>query len=49
MVFTPLSHVLILLLITLLGLFLGLVFLRVTIFSLSLVLWVGDAFSLLQL
>ena len=42
MVFTPLSRVLI-------GLFLGLVVTRVAIFSLSLVLWVGVAFSLLWL
>jgi hypothetical protein len=49
MVFTPFSRVLLRLLITLLVLLIGLVVLRVAIFALSLVLWVGDAFSLLQL
>ena len=49
MVFTPFSHVLLHLLITLLVLFLGMVFMRVAIFSLSLVVLVGVAFSLLRL
>ena len=49
MVFTPFSHVLLHLLITLLGLRLGLVVLRATIFSMSLVLCVGASFSLLRL
>jgi hypothetical protein len=49
MVFTPLSHVLLRLLITILVLRLGLVVIRVAIFSLTLVLWVGDDFSLLYL
>jgi hypothetical protein len=49
MVFTPLSRVLLRLLITLLGLQIGLVVLRVGIFALSLVFWVGATFALLRL
>ena len=47
MVLTPFSRVLCLLIA--LVLWLGLVVLRVDIFSLSLFVWVWDAFSLLQL
>jgi len=49
MVLTPFSHVLLRLLISLLVLRLGLVVLRVAIFDLSLAMWVGVAFALLQL
>ena len=49
MVFTPLSHVLLRLLITLLGFHIGLVVLRATIFSLSLFWGVGVTFSILRL
>jgi hypothetical protein len=49
MVFVPLSHVLLRLLITHIGLWLGLVVLRVAIIALSLVLCVAVTFSLLQL
>jgi hypothetical protein len=49
MVFTPFSHVLLRLLIALLMLWLGLVVLRVAIFSLSLAVGVGAAFSMLRL
>ena len=49
MLFTPFSHVLLRILITLLRLWLGLVVLRVAIFDLSLVVWVGATFSFLQL
>ena len=49
MVFTPLSHVLLRLLISLLGLQLGLIFSREAIFDMPLVLWVGDIFSMLRL
>ena len=44
MIFTPFSRVLLRLLITLIVLWLGLVFLRVTIFSLSLFFWLGPPF-----
>jgi hypothetical protein len=47
MVLTPFSCVLLHFLIALLVLWLGLVILRVAIFSLSLVMWVGVAFALL--
>jgi hypothetical protein len=49
MVLTPFSHVLLHLLIGLLVLWLGLVVLRVIVFSLSLAVWVGATFSLLWL
>jgi hypothetical protein len=47
MVLKPISRVLLRIPITLLGLWLALVVLRVTIFVVSLVLWVGAAFALL--
>ena len=49
MVFTTFSRVLLRLLISLLVFHLGLGVLRVAIFSLSLVVWVGAAFALLRL
>jgi hypothetical protein len=48
MVLTPFSRVLLCLLISLLVLWLGLVVLRETISTWSLVVWVGVAFSLLR-
>jgi hypothetical protein len=48
MVLTPFSCFLLHLFIALLLLWIGLVVLRVALFSLSLAVWVGDAFSLLQ-
>ena len=49
MVLTPFSRVLLRLLIALLVLQIGLVFLRVAIFSMSLVVWFGATFFLLRL